>query len=286
MQVFCQESSRRPLGLTSSHRRRKPLVKNPPLAALRANWGARVSKSYRADHANRPSERGVLFSLLLPSLGLLIGNSALAAGPAGPAAPPPQIAEPLSGQSFSSPLEYTKKPYILVGTGLRKDATVKYYAMALYVDEAAKPSFNGVYDRAGRRKAGLFFESRAQNYYIWGHFAKLGVLRFLKPMPKDELQKSFRDGLAELLTPTAVPEVRKDALTFIELLDADLKEGQELRLHCDDVGHLDVQLDAVKKSGPQNAKLCRHIWDIWLGFHPVQKEMRNTLLDRLEVLAR
>lgn len=283
MQVFCQESSRRPLDLDAGHRRRKPLVKNPPLGAPRAKWGAKVSKSYRAEHANRPSRRGTLIGLLLTCLGFLTAGQAWAAATA---APPPQIAEPISGQSFSSPLEYAKKGYILVGTGLRRDATLKHYAMGLYVDEAAKPSFIGVYDRAGRRRAGLFFESRAQNFYIWGHFAKLGVVRFLKPTPKDELQKMFRDGLADVLTPNATAELRKDALTFIELLDVDLKEGQELRLHCDDTGHLDVQLDAVKKSGPQNAKLCRQIWDIWLGFHPVQKEMRNTLLDRLEVLAK
>lgn len=229
-----------------------------------------MSKSYRA------SATGVLLSGLL--LGALCGRAAAVA--------PLQIAEGGSGQHYASPLKFGTKSYILVGTGLRKEATAKLYSMALYVEEGARSSFFGIYERAGHRRAGLYIESRAQNFYTWGHFSKLAVLRYLRPVTHDELQLSFREALADSLAASAAADVRKDALAFVALFDMDLKEGQELRLHTDDTGQLDLYVGDTKKAGPHNPKLCRRIWEIWLGSHSISKEMRQSLLDRVDVLAK
>lgn len=209
-----------------------------------------------------------------------------AAKPPQPSRPAIQITEPGSNQKYSSPLSIDGKSYTLVGTGLRQTAQAKLYSMALYVEDGARVSFPAVYDRAGRSRAGLKAENRAQNFFVWGHFGKLAVLRYLRPTPKEEIQQAFRDGLADLFGPQAPPDLHKDAQAFISLLDSDLAEGQELRLLGDDIGHLDVYLDGKKKAAPQNAKLSRHIWDIWLGWHPPNKEMRFSLLERLDVLAK
>lgn len=209
-----------------------------------------------------------------------------AAKPQQPSRPAIQITEPGSNQKYSSPLSVEGKNYTLVGTGLRQTPQAKLYSMALYVEDGARVSFPAVYDRAGRSRAGLKVENRAQNFFVWGHFGKLAVLRYLRATPKEEIQQAFREGLADLLGPQAPPDLHKDAQTFLTLLDSDLAEGQELRLLGDDIGHLDVYLDGKKKAAPQNAKLSRHIWDIWLGWHPPNKEMRFSLLDRLDVLAK
>jgi hypothetical protein len=95
----------------------------------------------------------------------------------------------------------------------------------------------------------------------------------------------FSEPLAELLTEKSAPELRQDTLTFLGLFDTDLREGQELRLHTDDHGQIDIYLDGKKKAGPANPRLVRHLWEIWLGFRPVQAQMRQSLLDRLDVLA-
>lgn len=196
-----------------------------------------------------------------------------------------EITEPGSGQRFVSPFISANKQYTLVGTGLRKRDNGAAYAMALYVEDTARQSFPSAYDRANRTRAGLFAQNRAHNFFIWGHFAKLAVLRMLRGHSRQELMQSFSEPLAELLTEKSAPELRQDTLTFLGLLDTDLREGQELRLHTDDHGQIDVYLDGKKKAGPANPRLVRHLWEIWLGFRPVQAQMRQSLLDRLDVLA-
>ena len=196
-----------------------------------------------------------------------------------------EIVEPGSGQRFVSPLSFAGKPHTLVGTGLRKRDNGSAYAMALYVEDTARLSFPAAYDRGNRTRAGLFAQNRAHNFFIWGHFSKLAVLRFLRGHSRQELQQQFSEPLAELLLEKSAPELRQDTLAFLSLLDVDLREGQELRLYTDDVGQIDVYIDGKKKSGPQNPKLARALWEIWLGFRPIQPQLRQSLLERLDVLA-
>lgn len=196
-----------------------------------------------------------------------------------------EVTEPGSNQRFVSPFVSGGKQYTLVGTGLRKRDNGSAYAMALYVEDTARQSFPSAYDRANRTRAGLFAQNRAHNFFIWGHFAKLAVLRMLRGHNRQELMQSFSEPLAELLAEKSAPEMRQDTLAFLGLFDADLGEGQELRLHTDDQGQIDVYLDGKKRTGPQNPRLARHLWEIWLGFRPVQPQMRQSLLDRLDVLA-
>ncbi len=262
MQVFCQHGAWRVC--LRAARRYGSDVKNPPLKPLRKLYGSKVSKSYRA---------------VLLGLWLLLSRTPLYAN-----APAPPDGG--SGARFVSPFVFSEHNYLLVGSGVAKKQAVVDYTMALYVDESAKPAFIGLWERAGRRRAGLWIESRAQNFYSWGHFSKLGVLRYAHPISPEELQKFFREGMSELFGPQGSAEMRRDALAFIALFDSGLAEAQELRIHSDDVGHLDIYLDGKKKAGPQNAKLCRHVWDIWLGYHPAVKELRQGLLEHLDILAK
>jgi hypothetical protein len=214
-------------------------------------------------------------------LGLLFACLLLAARGAGAV----EIAEPGSSQRFVSPLSFAGKTHTLVGTGLRKRDNGSAYAMALYVEDSARQSFPAAYDRGNRTRAGLFSQNRAHNFFIWGHFSKLAILRLLRGHSRQELQQQFSEPLAELLTEKSAPELRQDTLAFLALFDADLREGQELRLYTDDVGQIDLYVDGKKKAGPQNPKLARQIWEIWLGFRPLQPQMRQSLLERLDVLA-
>ena len=214
--------------------------------------------------------------------------SAVAPAPSLPASTPASTPAPapVDPQKFPATLKHADRGYTLVGTGLRVEATTRSYAMGLYVQDLGKPSFRAVYDRAGGNRAGLYIENRAHNFFIWGHFAKLGILRFLRPLPKEDLQRMFSDGLADLLTEKSPLEVRQAVLSFLALLDTDVLPGQELRLGTDDRGQVDLYLDGKHKPGPQNPVLARHVWEIWLGFHPAQKDMRQTLLDKLDALKR
>lgn len=200
-----------------------------------------------------------------------------------------EVVELATSQRFTTPLLIAGKNYSLVGLGVRSQVAAKaqppqrLYAMAMYVDHSgAKVQFPSLMHKAPTR-AMMMAESRAQHFVVWGRYAKLGVLRMLKATPKAELAALFQEGMPEVFSDKAPAEVRKNAEALLKLLDQDLKEGQELRIHTDDDWHIDLYLDGVKKAGPQDPKLCRHIWEIWLGSHS-PKDLRGALVDRLEVL--
>ena len=214
-----------------------------------------------------------------------------APAPAAPEPPRPGVAYPAlrSGEDVAAPrAKEAPKPVAKPGPAAAPAKAEEHaYAMALYVEEVARIPFASVYERAGRSKNGLLVESRAQHFITWGHFTKLGVLRFLRDTPRGELQQLFREGLEDLLSDKAPPELRRDAEAFIALFDKDVRAGQEVRIRTDDTGLIEIQLPPdAPRPGPASPKLCRHIWDIWLGYRPVSKEMRNSLIDRLEALHR
>lgn len=200
-----------------------------------------------------------------------------------------EVVEATSGQKFTTPLVVAGINYSLLGVGLRsrqagKEPKVPLYAMGLYVDHAgAKIPFPALYGKAPTR-AMMMAESRAQNFVLWGRFAKLGVLRFIAPFAKVDLEAELRSGLADVLTDKAPEELRRDAEKFLTLLSQDVKAGDELRIHTDETGRIEVQLDGVKKPGPHNPKLARHIWEMWLGSHGLSKDMRQSLVDKLDIL--
>ncbi len=287
MQVFCHFSDLSAENPGTQPRQGMAAVRSPrygePKAPSLARGTSRLASQNSTRRAGSDHRNGVHKS---PLVAAVLGWLSLLAGVFHPTpAQAIEITEPGSGQRFVSPFVSANKQYTLVGTGLRKRDNGAAYAMALYVEDTARQSFPAAYDRANRTRAGLFSQNRAHNFFIWGHFAKLAVLRMLRGHSRQELMQGFSEPLAELLTEKSAPELRQDTLTFLGLFDTDLREGQELRLHTDDHGQIDVYLDGKKKAGPANPRLVRHLWEIWLGFHPVQPQMRQSLLDRLDVLA-
>ena len=232
-------------------------------------------------------KRGMRASARRVSLAAVLFLGAAATRP--PPAAAAEVAEPASGQKFTTPLVVGGNNYLLLGVGLRsrqtgKEPKVPLYTMGLYVDHAgAKIPFPALYGKAPTR-AMMMAESRAQNFVLWGRFAKLGVLRFIAPFAKVDLEAELRSGLADVLTDKAPEELRRDAEKFLALFSQDFKAGDELRIHTDETGRIEVQLAGVKKPGPHNPKLARHIWEMWLGSHGLSKDMRQSLVDKLDSL--
>ena len=157
-------------------------------------------------------------------------------------------------------------------------------AILLYLEHiGARAQFGSLTTRAPTR-AQLMSENRAQYFVIWGRFAKLMVLRFAKAATKAELTEMFRSGMPEVFSDRTPVELRKDAESFLRLLDHDVAEGQELRLHISDQSQIDVYFDSQKLAGPQNAKLARHLIEIWLGYHSAARSLRQVLIEKIEVL--
>ena len=206
-----------------------------------------------------------------------------------------EVEELGSHQKFTTPLLLAGKNYSLVGIGLHAQHASKeptkgtalveqLFAMGLYLDHsAAKVAFPALLGKAPT-KAMMMAESRAQNFVIWGRFGKLAVLRFLRPVSKTEVAQFFRSGLADLLTDKTFPDLRHDTEAFLALFDKDLLAGQELRIYTSDSGAIEIYQDGVKKVGPGSPKLARHLWEIWLGSQGAARNLRVSLVDRLDIL--
>jgi hypothetical protein len=198
-----------------------------------------------------------------------------------------EVTEPATGHAFTTPLEYGGKTYQLIGTGVRKKLFIKVYAMGLYLEEAARQSFPSLVAKAGGAdRAKILAGERAQSFVSWGRFGKLAVMHFVRDVDKDKIQGAYRESLESSLSDKAQPDLKRDAEAFIALFDHDVQEGQELRILTDDAGRITVEVAGQKKAGPQNPQLCRAIWDIWLGSKPISKDMRKSLVERIDVFAK
>jgi hypothetical protein len=162
---------------------------------------------------------------------------------------------------------------VMIGVGEKKDD----YAMALYVDEIdARRAFPALAARAGgRSRSRLLAADHSQTFVVWGHFTKVAVLRMSKDVSGDTLRGWFQAG---------IPDFKAE--TFFDLFNRDLKKGAELVLRTFDDGRIEVELDGEKKEGPQNAKLARSLWKMWLADKPPVPELRRALVERIEVLGR
>jgi hypothetical protein len=198
------------------------------------------------------------------------------------------VTEPGSSVSFETSRTVDDRPYILLGTGLRKKLGFKVYAMGLYVDDSeARRAFPALATRAGGSDHHkLTADDHAQAFVIWGQFPKLAVLRFLRNVSANKIRDTFKESLEAQLAGGMTDEIKKSLDEMLGLFDRDMKSGQELLFHSFTDGRIEIEIAGLKKPGPQNARLVRALWSVWLGPKPVSKEMRRSLVDRIEVLGR
>jgi hypothetical protein len=205
-------------------------------------------------------------------------------------APPVTIKEPGSGVGFESTRMVDGRPLVLLGTGLRKKFVVKVYAMGLYVDEAeARRNFPALVARAGGRdRAHLVAGDHAQAFVVWGQFTKVGVMHMVRSVDADKIKGAFQDALEDELSDKAPPELKAATEAFLGLIDTghDILNGQEIVLKTTADGHIELDLAGQKKVGPQNAKLARALWNVWLGPKTISKDMRASLVDRIDLLGK
>jgi hypothetical protein len=199
------------------------------------------------------------------------------------------VTEPSSGVSFEATRTFDGRPYVLVGTGLRKKLGFKVYAMGLYVDESeAKRAFSALATRAGGSDHDkLTGSDHAQSFIIWGQFPKVAVLHLLRNLSAEKIRHTFKESLeSQFAAGTMTEDIKKSMDEMLALLDRELKSGQEVLFRTSADGRVEIDINGEKKPGPQNVKLVRALWGVWLGPKTVSKDMRKSLVDRIEVLSR
>jgi hypothetical protein len=198
-------------------------------------------------------------------------------------------AESASGVHFDSTRSVDGRSMFLLGTGLRTEAERRLYAMALYVDESeARRNFPALITRAGGKDhARLHAKDHAQTFVAWGQFTKVAVLKFARGVSAAEVRAGFKASLDDVLLADKAPEeLRRAGAAFIGLFDRDLADGEEVVLTTRGEGKIEIEIGGEHKSVPQSPKLARAIWNIWLGAHPVSKEMRASLVERIDLLGK
>lgn len=184
----------------------------------------------------------------------------------------------------TAPLVFEGKNYLPVGRGSFWSASSLSFSATLFLEHAgAQEQFGSLATRAPTH-AERMRENRAQYFVIWGRFSKLLVLTLAKPASKTEVAAFFRSGMPTVFADRASAELRKDAETLLRLLERDVAQGTEMRLHIGEHGQINVFVDGQKTTGPQNLLLARHLLEVWLGYHAPARSLRNVLVDKIDTL--
>jgi hypothetical protein len=190
---------------------------------------------------------------------------------------PPAPAKPAPAKAAKKPAPHTvdNRKLILVGEGARVRDGQKLYDMQMWIDEEdGKRSFPALAMRAGgRTHAHLMRGDHATQFLIWGHFAKQAVLKFTSAVKSDVMRADVKSALEEV----------SGADTFLTLLP-DAASGDEWLLTTRDDGAIEVTAGAETKAAQKSPRLVRALWTVWLGARPLSTELRQKLVEHVDVL--
>lgn len=179
------------------------------------------------------------------------------------------LVEPSSELSFEKYPTFDGKRFQCLGTGIRKKAIFRVYAIVFCVDEAAfAAQLPKYFEGPGKRHAALRGEELARalgkdpeffQYLRGAPVDKAIELAFVRNVGAEKMRETFVESLTRALGPGE--RARIDA--FVQMLDRDLKEGDRLALRTTAAGGIHVQLGAPRAL--DDSKLAGGIWQAYLG---------------------
>jgi hypothetical protein len=176
------------------------------------------------------------------------------------------------------------RPLLFMGNGLRaSDEGEKLYELSLWVDEQdARRAFPALVMRAGgRSKSQLVDSDHTPEFLVYGRFAKVAVLRFMRAFTAAQLRSEIGDALDEKLPG------REELLAQL----AGVSAGDELTITSRGNDELELLMaDDPKgkplRAGPASPKLVRALWEVWLGPKPAWPTLRRALVEHIDLLGR
>jgi hypothetical protein len=140
-----------------------------------------------------------------------------------------RLVEPSSEATFDKSPSFAGKPFLCLGTGLRKYALFKIYAIDFCLDAArARPEIDAWFAGPGKRLAALRGAElaraleKAQDFfdYLAGSEADKRVeLVFLRSAEAEKVRAGFTKNLEKALGPTAAPAIA----AFASAIDRDVR---------------------------------------------------------------
>lgn len=215
---------------------------------------------------------------LIPAL--VLGLSvAVAASPAAAQ----ELVEPSTEVKFEKSPVIDGKPFLCLGTGVRKKAIFKVYAIVYCVEEAAGQAEIQKYFAEGAGKAHAPSQGKQLAEKLAddpGFFRALMAMKiekaaqlvFVRDVGKDKMKEAFEESLTRSLGKDEKPRIE----SFVNLLDRDLKRGDRMILQTGPDGRIRVGHSGEPKS-VQDPVLAAAVWQPYLGEDSVAPSLRKSV---------
>lgn len=179
------------------------------------------------------------------------------------------LIEPSSELAFEKTPTLDGKRYQCLGTGIRKKAIFRVYAIAFCVEEAGfAASLPQYFEGPGKKHAQLRGDELARalskdpgffQFLRGAPVDKAIELVFVRSVGAEKMRETFVESLTRALGAGERPRI--DA--FVRMLDRDLKEGDRLALRTTRAGAIQVHLGAPRVL--EDPTLAGGIWQAYLG---------------------
>jgi len=192
-----------------------------------------------------------------------------------------QLLEPSSELKFEKAPTVDGKPYLCLGTGIRKKAIFRVYAMVFCVEDAAgRAEIAKWFEGAGKKHAALkgdaLAEALAEDGGLFKHLMTMPVARYAELIfVRDVSREKMRDAFVESLTRSLGTSEKARIDRFVGLLERDIKEKEHLKIRTGTGGEIEVALDQPKALTDE--KLAGAVWEAYLGRNSVAPKLKESV---------
>jgi hypothetical protein len=192
-----------------------------------------------------------------------------------------RLVEPSTDIEFASKPVIDGKPFLCLGTGVRKKAIFKVYAVTFCVEEAggreALAAWLSGQARFARLAGAELAEALESDEKFFEALLAMPVdkaveMAFVRDVGLDKVRESFTESLVR----TVGKAERGRIATFVSKLDRDLKKGDRLTLHAHPNGDVTVGL-GESHADLHDDVLARALWVPYLGPDSISPTLKRSV---------
>lgn len=186
-----------------------------------------------------------------------------------------QLVEPSSELKFEKAPTIDGKPYLCLGTGIRKKALFKVYAIAYCVEDAAgRAALQKQLEGSAKTAAQLADDPEFFKKLMAMPVDKAAEIVFVRDVSKEKMKDAFDESLTKALGKGEKARIDN----FTSLLDRDLKDGDHLILRTKPDGEIHVGLTGNLKT-VKDPLLAGAVWMPYLGPDSVAPALKKSVAE-------
>ncbi|HEY3446313.1 MAG TPA: chalcone isomerase family protein [Myxococcales bacterium] len=195
---------------------------------------------------------------------------------AAPASAADQLVEPSTEVKFEKAPTIDGKPYLCLGTGLRKKAFFKVYAIVYCLEEAAgRPALAKLLEGNAKSASDLADDSEFFKKLVALPVDKAAEMVFVRDVGKEKMKDAFEESLTKALGKAEKPRI--DAFLTANM-DKDLKSGDHMILRTKPSGEITVGLAGALKTSTDPI-LAPAVWMPYLGPDSVAPSLKKSVAE-------